>query len=106
MSDEWISARNYETIEDLPFTDDQKKLALVWMAGVLFDKLGVERLGLDGHSKSYDPLSFSPDGRVHTYVFDLHDGGRHHSFTGYADLERRIIQEMAEKIEDHLRDRP
>jgi hypothetical protein len=100
MDDKWICARDFPSIDDLPFTDEQKRLAMVWMAGVLWDRLGVGKLGLDGHSKSYDPLSFTADGRVHTYVFNLQDGGRHHEFTSFADLESRIIDETAEAIGD------
>ncbi len=99
MEDDWIQAREYRTIDDLPFTDEHKRIALVWMAGVIRDRLAVEKLGVDGHSKSFDPLSFSDDGsKVHSYVFDLHDGGRHHSFTSFADIEARVIDETADAI--------
>ena len=100
-NDKWISAADYETIDSLPFSDEQKRIALVWMANVLWSRLAVGKLGLDSHGKSYDPLSFSNEGReVHTYVFNLHDGRRHHSFTSFADLEQRIINETAEAIGD------
>lgn len=100
MSDEWIQARDHKSIDALPLNDEQKRHVMVWMAGVIWDKIAVAGLGLDGHSKSYDPLSFSPDGKVHTYVFNLHDGGRHHSFTSFADIETRIIQETVDAIRD------
>lgn len=102
MSDEWIHAEDYISIDSLPLDDRAKKIALTWLANVLFRRLAVQELGLDGHGKTYDPLSFSPDGRVHTYVFDLHDGGRHHDFTSFADIEQRIIAETADKIRSEL----
>lgn len=40
----------------------------------------------DGHCKSYDPMSIK-DGVLHSYVFDMKDGGRHHPISDYKDKE-------------------
>jgi hypothetical protein len=38
----------------------------------------------DGHVKSYDPMTVSEDGTImHSYLFDMLDGGRHHKVADY-----------------------
>lgn len=36
--------------------------------------------------KSYDPISFS-NGIIHSYAFNMKDGGRHHPLKDYKDIE-------------------
>jgi hypothetical protein len=51
----------------------------------------------DYHSKSYDPLTveLATDGSgvAHSYVFDFHDGGRHHPFDSLDQLEDWLFEE-------------
>ena len=42
--------------------------------------------GEDTCGKSYDPIDFS-DGFIHSYAFDMKDGGRHHPLSDYKDLD-------------------
>lgn len=82
----------FHDIEQLDLSDEQKQQVLEYLANkywkLLLD-LGVQ----DGHCKSYDPLVI--EGKTaHTYVFDLEDGGRHHTFKDYKDLERMLDEEI------------
>lgn len=52
-----------------------------------------------GGSKSYDPLTIELNsdgtGIAHSYVFDFHDGGRHHYFDSLDQLEKWLKEELA-----------
>lgn len=54
----------------------------------------------DGHCKSYDPGTV--DGvTLHSYVFDLPDGGRHHDLSAYEsaeDVVRDLVTEMVNEV--------
>ena len=53
-------------------------------------------LGGESHCKMYDPLTI--EGRVaHSYVFNLQDGGRHHSFETLEKLADDCLKEMAKQ---------
>lgn len=81
----------FYSIDDLDLNDDQKEQVLEYLAqkywGLLKD-LGLQ----DGHCKTYDPLLIEGN-TAHSYVFDMEDGGRHHSFKGYAHLEKMLTDE-------------
>jgi hypothetical protein len=48
--------------------------------------------GENGCSKSYDPMTIYEDGvTMHSYAFDMKDGGRHHSVCDYESV-REIRQ--------------
>ena len=53
-------------------------------------------------AKSYDPIDFS-EGKIHSYAFDMKDGGRHHPLSDYKDLED-IKECMAKEAEEWLLD--
>lgn len=57
------------------------------------------------HSKSYDPLTIelasNGGGTAHSYVFDFHDGGRHHYFDSLDQLEDWLMEELIGRCE-HL----
>lgn len=74
-------------IDELNLTEQHKKDVLVWYANKLWKML--IRTGIsDTHCKSYDPLEFDDEERVvHSYVFDLHDGGRHHEYKTLREVE-------------------
>jgi hypothetical protein len=61
--------------------------------------LGVE----DGHCKSYDPLTIEGD-CAHSYVFDLHDGGRHHTTLSLKEICKSALQETVERIKQENSD--
>lgn len=45
--------------------------------------------GDNGCSKSYDPMTIYDDGvTMHSYAFDMNDGGRHHPVSDYASVEQ------------------
>jgi len=52
-------------------------------------------------AKSYDPVGFSDD-KIHSYAFDMKDGGRHHPLIDYKDIED-IKECMAQEAEEWLR---
>ena len=58
--------------------------------------------GDNGCAKSYDPIDFS-DGKIHSYAFDMKDGGRHHPLGDYKDIED-IKECMAKEAEEWLQD--
>ena len=81
----------YYTIKDLPIDSKQKEMVLEYLARKLWDiQLALDIQ--DGHCKSYDPLCIEGD-TAHSYVFDLEDGGRHHTFRDYEHLEKMLMDE-------------
>jgi hypothetical protein len=58
--------------------------------------------GDNGCAKSYDPIEFS-DGMIHSYAFDMKDGGRNHPLKDYKDIEE-IKEWMLKETEEWLRD--
>ena len=54
-------------------------------------------IGGDTHCKSYDPLTFE-DNIAHSYVLDLEDGGRHHTYKSIEDVANRALLELAERV--------
>lgn len=52
----------------------------------------------DYGGKSYDPLTIEMrtdgGGIAHSYVFNFHDGGRHHSFDSLDNLEEWLLEEL------------
>lgn len=87
-------------IDQLPFTEHQKAIVLEYLAQKLWKtliKVGI----MESYCKSYDPLLI--DGNIaHSYVFDMKDGGRHHSFKDYKDLEQMLIDNTADLINEAL----
>lgn len=58
--------------------------------------------GSNGCSKSYDPMTCTPQ-TLHSYAFDMKDGGRHHPVLDYRNLEEikkvlldQVLQEIRE----------
>lgn len=93
---------DYRTIDDLPFTPEQKMMVLAWFAQKLWD-IDVEAMGNDYCGKSYDPLSFW-DGEAHSYVFDLEDGGRHHKYDSLSHLEAMLVNEIVNLIKQNTKE--
>jgi hypothetical protein len=57
-------------------------------------------MNLDGgHCKSYDPCKCEED-VVHSYVFNLKDGGRHHNLNEYKDIQELLKCFTEEFFED------
>lgn len=68
----------------------------------IWEMLEDGQLGL-GHHKMYDPLTI--EGKVaHSYVFDLEDGGRHHSFKDLWHLRDAILWETVERIKQLVKE--
>jgi len=56
-------------------------------------------VGCDGHCKHYDPLFF--EGRIaHSYVLELDDGGRHHSYITPQWVALKALLEFAQTLKD------
>lgn len=91
---------NYWTIKNLPLTDQQKECVLEYLARRYWQLL-LDTNIQDGHSKSYDPLLIEGD-TAHSYVYDMEDGGRHHSFKDYAHLEEMLYDETLGQIKYEL----
>jgi len=85
-------------IDDLDLTEEQKKQVLrliAWHLWHIYQESNPD--GPDYHCKSYDPLDFWED-QVHSYVFDMEDGGRHHNYKNLQHVECMIIAETIEKL--------
>jgi hypothetical protein len=55
-------------------------------------------------SKSYDPMKCE-DEIMHSYAFNMKDGGRHHLVKDYKDFEEiktTLLEETAYNISEHL----
>lgn len=88
----------FQTIDDLPLTDDQKEMVLEWFAQKIWNVLDEP-----GHCKGYDPLII--EGKTaHSYIFNFSDGGRHHPFTSLKDLEDMLSREMQVSAEYYVRE--
>ncbi len=86
----------FGSIDDLDLTTEQKEQVLEYLAQKYWDVL--QKVGIqDGHCKSYDPLVIEGN-TAHTYVFDLNDGGRHHAFKDYADLEQQLHDDFVRNL--------
>jgi len=87
----------FYTINDLPFTEEQKQWALEWFSQKLWKLLEEGSGEPDYYCKSYDPLVI--EGNIaHSYIFDLEDGGRHHPFKDLAHLEEMLMDEGIKRI--------
>jgi len=88
----------YRTIDNLPLSEMQRRCVLEWFAWKIWEilmELGIE----DGYGKLYDPLVID-ENEYHSYIFDLGDGGTHHSYKTLAELEERLKREMIERIRE------
>lgn len=81
------------TIDDLGLTLDQKVSVLEWYA----HKVCHVEPNACCCAKMYDPLTI--EGHVaYSYTFDFRDGGRHHPFGSYAELETMLDEELRKKV--------
>lgn len=90
----------FDSIDTLPLTPAQKECALEWLAWKLsriFEGITGEQHRFN--NKSYDPLVIKDD-TAHSYAFDLWDGGRHHQFESFAQLEARMIEEIINRLKE------
>ena len=101
----------YTSIDDLPLDNLQKVVVLEYLADRLITILeGVFDESFVG--KSYDPLTieYTPSiecpecGVAHSYVFNLWDGGRHHDFRTFRQLEDGMIREIIEDIKSFIQE--
>jgi hypothetical protein len=60
--------------------------------------------GESGCAKSYDPMTVNGSGEImHSYAFNMKDGGRHHNVADYANIEeikRVLLTEACADIRD------
>lgn len=89
----------FEDIEDLPFSDEAKRMILEWFAYKLWVLLEEGSGEPDYYCKAYDPLII--EGNIaHSYVFDLEGGGRHHPFKDLKHLEKMLMNESISRIQE------
>lgn len=66
------------------------------------DKLELLMTGESRSAKMYDPMTCEYETQVlHSYTFDLRDGGRHHKASDYNDLDDLfsvMLNETAQRI--------
>jgi hypothetical protein len=55
---------------------------------------GIFRCMDDDYAKWNDPLYINSPDDVYSYVFDFHDGGRHHKFTSLFDIYLGLVDEV------------
>ena len=87
----------YININDLPLSDEQRRIVLCWFARKIWVILEESSIQPDYYSKSYDPL-YLEDNTAHSYVFELEDGGRHHTFRDLEHLEKMLVNEAIGRI--------
>jgi hypothetical protein len=88
----------HSTIDDLPFTDEQKAVILEWFADKVWQII-FESTGDDAYYKSYDPLKIKLQEKVAmSYVLHLENGTTHHPFKDLQHLERMLIQEAVQEL--------
>lgn len=83
-------------LKTLHLTPQQYAGVLEWYACKMFGAAMAAELD-DGYCKSYDPLTIEigSNGVVaHSYVFDFHDGGRHHRFESLDALEEGLDKQL------------
>ncbi len=92
------------SLDDLPFSDDEKVFVLEWFARKLWVILEEGSGDPDYYGKSYDPLTIDREkGVAHSYVFNLSEvGGRHHPFESLLDLEALLVQAGITRIKEML----
>jgi uncharacterized protein YtpQ (UPF0354 family) len=93
-------SNQFYDIERLPFLPYQKEIILEYLAQKLWAILRKTNL-MEDHCKSYDPLLIDKT-TAHSYVFDMEDGGRHHTFKDYKHLEKMLMDETIAKINNNL----
>jgi hypothetical protein len=81
-----IKMKKYQIRNGKELTESQYRVYLEGVAYGLWTALFMAGVH-DGYSKMYDPLYFEGD-EVHSYVFDLWDGGRHHNLKEIDSLEK------------------
>lgn len=79
--------------------EDKKENYKLWLESLGLSIWHIQRnMVTDAHCKSYDPLSIGEfeEGywQVASYVFDFHDGGRHHTFKTLEDIELGLKEEL------------
>ncbi len=94
----------WDNIDELPLTEGQKACVLEWLTQRLERTFLSQELEIfSGHCKSYDPLSIDVGHKVaHSYVMDMWDGGRHHSYKNLKQVEDYIFLEFFEEVEREL----
>lgn len=81
-------------------THDEQRY-LEGYAAALQDAL-FELTGDNGCSKSYDPMTCEAQ-KMHSYAFDMKDGGRHHDVKDYKDIEEikeTLLNEAISQIKE------
>lgn len=73
-----------------------KKEAEIYVQG-MYDLMMM--VGCDGHCKNYDPLFFEGD-VAHSYVLELDDGGRHHSYVTPQWVALKALLEFAQTLKE------
>ncbi len=87
------------TIDDLPLSEYEKRFVLEWFARKLWVLLQEGSGEKDYGGKRYDPLLIEDGNIAFSYVFDLEDGGRKHTFRDAAHLEQMLMNEGVAEIQ-------
>jgi len=83
----------------MDFLTEKQQRYLEGYAAALQD-LEYRLTGDNNCSKSYDPMTCEPQ-VMHSYAFDMKDGGRHHPVKDYKDIEEIkniLVEECAQNI--------
>ena len=86
--------------------DKLTKIEQAYLTGYAeaLQKLMIELTGDNSCGKSYDPIAFS-DSTIHSYAFNLKDGGRRHPLSDYESVEeiaRLMAKEAKEWIDEAM----
>ena len=64
----------------------ERQIAYLKGYAMAIQSIMAELTGENSCAKSYDPIQIDDD-TIHSYAFDLKDGGRHHPLSDYNSLE-------------------
>ena len=82
----------------------EKQIAYLKGYAMAIQSIMYELTGENSCSKSYDPIQID-ENNIHSYAFNLKDGGRHHPLSDYNSLEEiteLMLKEGIIWIKDYL----
>lgn len=79
-------------------TLSQKEADYIEGYAAALQELLLRLTGNNGCGKTYDPITIDLDkGIMHSYAFDMKDGGRHHSISDYDSLDE-ILKYLTNEV--------
>lgn len=86
--------------KEIPF--DNRSMGFIEGYACALQDLLYQVNGDNACGKSYDPLTCD-EFEMHSYAFDMKDGGRHHPYSDYTDV-REIVETLLKEAVEYLDD--